>query len=202
MLAATLAAAKAVVDAKAEETVDAKAEEVLAEAPALPTRASHANNQVSIKATAISTARKGHARHATNSRAFRVKNNNAKTHAAPALTWASSATTSTNANRPAMCLLASRPLASRHAAVAAAAAVAEVVTAMAVAVAAVVAEAAIAAVAVAVVETGAGAAHARAVAVAVAAATRVAGFSANCPPTQATLAVDEKAALGCFFCAF
>ena len=199
MLAATLAAAKTVVDAKAEETVDAKAEEVLAEAPALPTRASHANNQVSIKATAISTARKGHARHATNSRAFRVKNNNAKTHAAPALTWASSATTSTNANRPAMCLLASRPLASRHAA---AAAVAEVVTAMAVAVAAVVAEAAIAAVAVAVVETGAGAAHARAVVVAVAAATRVAGFSANCPPTQATLAVDKKAALGCFFCAF
>ena len=199
MQAATLAAAKTVVDAKAEETVDAKAEEVLAEAPALPTRASHANNQVSIKATAISTARKGHARHATNSRAFRVKNNNAKTHAAPALTWASSATTSTNANRPAMCLLASRPLASRHAA---AAAVAEVVTAMAVAVAAVVAEAAIAAVAVVAVETGAEAAHARAVAVAVAAATRVAGFSADCPPTQATLAVDKKAALGCFFCAF
>ena len=191
MQAATLAAAKTVVDAKAEE--------VLAEAPALPTRASHANNQVSIKATAISTARKGHARHATNSRAFRVKNNNAKTHAAPALTWASSATTSTNANRPAMCLLASRPLASRHAA---AAAVAEVVTAMAVAVAAVVAEAAIAAVAVVAVETGAEAAHARAVAVAVAAATRVAGFSADCPPTQATLAVDKKAALGCFFCAF
>ena len=193
-----MAAAKAVVDAKAEETVDAKAEEVLAGALALPTRASHANNQVSIKATAISTARKGHARHATNSRAFRVKNNNAKTHAAPALTWASSATTSTNANRPAMCLLASRPLASRHAAVAAA--VAEVVTAMAVAVAAVVAEAAIAAVAVVAVETGAEAAHARAVAVA--AATRVAGFSADCPPTQATLAVDKKAALGCFFCAF
>ena len=200
MLAATLAAAKTVVDAKAEETVDAKAEEVLAEAPAPPTRASHANNQVSIKATATNTARSRRGHRATSNHAFRVKNNSAKTHAARALTWASSATTSTNANRPAMCLLASRPLASHRAA--AAVAVAGVVTAMGVAAVVVAAEAAIAAAVVAVVETGAEAAHARAVVVAVAAATRVAGFSADCPPTQATLAVDKKAALGCFFCAF
>lgn len=52
-------------------------------------------------------AHKGHAHHATNSHASHVMNSNAKTHVARVSTWASSATISTNANRPAMCQQAS-----------------------------------------------------------------------------------------------
>lgn len=112
---------------------------------------------VATTAVAMSDAHKRHARRAMNKRASRVMKYSAKTHAAPVLTWASSATTSTNASRPAMCQQAFHRLARPRVAQA------------------VVGEAAIAA-AVEAAETSVAAAHAPAVA---AGATLAAGFGAN-----------------------
>ena len=58
-----------------------------------------------------SVAHKAHAHHTAISHVCHGTKCSAKTHAAPALTWVSSATTLTNANRPAMCQQASHHLA-------------------------------------------------------------------------------------------
>ena len=68
------------------------------------------------------------------SRASRVMKYSARTHAARGLTWASSATTLTNANPPAMCLQAFRHPACQRAALAAVAGVATAAVAVAAAV--------------------------------------------------------------------
>ena len=130
-----------------------------------PTRVSHDKIRVTARAMvpamavrhAANAAHQPHALHATISHANRVMKCSARTHAAPVLTWASSATTSTNASRPAMCQQAFHRLARPRVAQA------------------VVGEAAIAA-AVEAAETSVAAAHAPAVA---AGATLAAGFGAN-----------------------
>lgn len=100
----------------------AKAAATLAAAHAPPTRGSHGKTQVTALAMvprlAASAARKRHAHRVTASHACRAMKSNARTRAAPALTWASSATTSMNANPPAMCLQAFPHRDCPHAAVA------------------------------------------------------------------------------------
>ena len=109
MLAATLVAAKMGVDAKGEEG--------LAEAPARPTRVNRVNIRDMSRATVTNIARMPPAHRQGINPACHVKNNSAKTHAARALTWAISATISTNASRPAMCQRAFLHRASHHAVV-------------------------------------------------------------------------------------
>ena len=150
----------------------------LAVARALRTLASHGKTPATAagmalgiaKATvprhAASAAPKAHALHVTINHAFRVMKCNARTHAARASIWVSSATTSTNASQPATCQRGSHHLACQRAALVAAVAVTEAVAA-----------AVVAAIAAAVAaETGGGAARAQ---VAAAEATRAAGFSAD-----------------------
>lgn len=76
-------------------------------AHAHPTLASHGKTLVTATAevhrVAISAGHKPRARQETSNHASRVMKCSAKTHAAPVLTWATSAMTSTNVNRPAMC---------------------------------------------------------------------------------------------------
>lgn len=107
---------------------------------------------------ANNVAHKPHAHHGTKCLVRREMKYNAKTHAAPALTWVSSATTLTNASPPVMCQRAFHHQVCQHAA------------------AVVVAGAAIVAVAVAA-ETSA--AVVRALAAAVAVVTPAAGFGAD-----------------------
>ena len=128
-------------------------------AHAHPTLASQGRTQVtamSVASRAVNNvAHKPHAHHGTNSPARREMKYNARTHAAPALTWVSSATTLTNASPPVMCQRAFHLQVCQHAAA--------------------VAEAAIVAVAA---ETSAVAAV-RAQVAAVAVATPAAGFGAD-----------------------
>ena len=142
-------------------TVAAEATTAVAHAP--PTQVSQGKAQgmgmaaaMAVANRAASVAHKPHALRETSSHANREMKYSAKTHAAPALTWVSSATTLTNANRPAMCQQASHHLACLRAALVVA-----------------VAEAAI--VAVAAAETSVAVAHAQA-AVGV---TPAAGFDAE-----------------------
>lgn len=73
-----------------------------AEVHAPPIQASHGKIPATEAVTAQLNRVANVAHPATNSHARRETNNNARTHAAPALTWATSATTLTNASPPAM----------------------------------------------------------------------------------------------------
>ena len=104
-----------------------------------PTLVSHGRTQATALATeprhAASAGHKPHAPRVMNNSANRARKCSDKTHAAPVLIWASSATTLTIASPPVMCLQASRPPVCLRAAlaVAAGAAIAVVVAAVAVA---------------------------------------------------------------------
>ena len=107
-----------------------------------PTRVSHDKIRVTARAMvpamaarhAASAAHQLHALHATISHANRVMKCSARTRAAPVLTWASSATTSTTASQPVMCLQAFRRQVCRRGALVAVAGVATAAVAVAVAV--------------------------------------------------------------------
>ena len=116
-----------------------------------------------------------------NNNANRATRCSARTHAAPVLTWASSATTLTIASPPVMCLQASHPPVCLRAAlaVAAGAAIAVVVV-------------------VVVVVAATSAAAARAQVAAVAGVIRAAGFGANRPAGQ----VSKKSSFRLLFTFF
>ena len=140
--------------------ITAEATTAVAHAP--PTQVSQGKTQVTVAVVAnraASVAPKAHAHHTAISHVCRATKYNAKTHAAPALTWANSAMTLTNASQPAMCQQASHHLACPRAAVVVAEAVTVVATEVAVA---------------AVAETSA-----EGVAVAIQAVGLVAGLGAN-----------------------
>ena len=173
-------------------------ETILDVARAQPIRASHGQIQVTaitaITAVAASVAHKARARYAmTSNRAHRVTKFSARTHAARVLTWASSATTLTNASQPAMCQQAFHHQACQRAA----AVVEEAVTVVLV----VEAIAAVVAAAVAAVVTGA--AVVRVQVAAAVGATRAVGFNASRPKAcQGQKGIIKKSARGCFFYLF
>ena len=146
-----------------------------------PTLVSHGRTQATALATeprhAASAVHKPHVLRVTNNNANRARKCSARTHAAPVLIWASSATTLTIASPPVMCQQASHPPACLRAALAVAAG------------------AAIAVAAVVVVVAATSAAAARAQVAAVAGVIQAAGFGANRPKGQISI---KKAALGCF----
>jgi hypothetical protein len=119
--AATLAVAvdvrlqKAVVKT-AKTPLEAPATTAAAHAP--PTQASPVKTQVTAATVqhshAVSAGHKRRARQETTNPVSHVMKCNARTHAAPVLTWASNVTTSTNANRVAMCQPAFLRLACPH----------------------------------------------------------------------------------------